>query len=283
MAKHVKGSAVPNATSYKLFNYSTGAELATQNSGGAIGFDLSALNLTAGTYTLAVKAYDSTGTYATSEYSNTVSYTYVAPIVYYTITYKYMSGSTEIKTATTEQVAAGTTKNFSIASASSISGYTCSSVSPSGQQTINSNITVTYNYTANAVNPPASGDTGTIRWTNHGYQATGGLTANSKRAMARMAAIKGDIIRIEGLEGFTMVDLVAFDADGETTFGYTAATPAAISLTYENGVVTFQVPGFGVFANCSYVGLVIKYASEVAIDVSTLPASYTKVLLPVTN
>lgn len=75
MAKYIQGSAVPNATSYKLFNYSTGTELATQNSGGAISFDLSALNLAAGTYTLAVKAYDSTGTYATSAYSNTVSYT----------------------------------------------------------------------------------------------------------------------------------------------------------------------------------------------------------------
>lgn len=65
----------------------------------------------------------------------------------YTITYKYMSGSTSIKTQTTEQVPAGTTKTFSTSSAPVINGYTVSSVSPSGQQTINSNITVTYNYT----------------------------------------------------------------------------------------------------------------------------------------
>ena len=69
----------------------------------------------------------------------------------YTITYKYMSGSTSIKTQTTEEVTAGTTRTFSTSGAPSVSGYTCTSVSPSGQQTINSNITVTYYYTANAV------------------------------------------------------------------------------------------------------------------------------------
>lgn len=67
----------------------------------------------------------------------------------YTITYKYMSGSTEIKTATTETVTAGTTKTFSTSGAPTISGYTISSVSPSGAQTINANTTVTYTYTAN--------------------------------------------------------------------------------------------------------------------------------------
>lgn len=74
----------------------------------------------------------------------------------YTITYKYMSGSTTIKTQFTEQVTAGTTKTFSTAGAPSVSGYTCSSVSPSGQQTINSDITVTYNYTADVVVPAGS-------------------------------------------------------------------------------------------------------------------------------
>lgn len=75
MAKHVQGSAVANATSYKLYNTGTGAELMTQGSGGDIDFDLSTLSLAAGTYSLAVKAFDSTGTYATSDFSNTVSYT----------------------------------------------------------------------------------------------------------------------------------------------------------------------------------------------------------------
>lgn len=75
MAKHVQGSAVANATSYKLYNTGTGAELMTQSSGGNIDFDLSTLGLAAGTYSLAVKAFDNTGTYATSDFSNTVSYT----------------------------------------------------------------------------------------------------------------------------------------------------------------------------------------------------------------
>lgn len=77
----------------------------------------------------------------------------------YTITYKYMSGSTSIKSQTTEQVTAGTTKTFSTSdSRAQISGYTCTSVSPSGQQTINNNITVTYNYTANTGEPSVSGN-----------------------------------------------------------------------------------------------------------------------------
>lgn len=148
MAKHVQGIAVANATSYKLYKLVSGVytEIDTQSTGGAIDFDLSKLTFTEGTHELAVKAFDSTGTYADSNYSNTVSYTYVAPVVYYTITYKYMSGSTEIKTATTEQVAAGTTKNFSISGASRIDGYTINSVSPNGEQVINGNITVIYSY-----------------------------------------------------------------------------------------------------------------------------------------
>lgn len=113
---------------------------------------------TGGVYTLVVTA----ATAPTSEVKVTVSgAVYVGTDIpdvptpdpdttNYTITYKYMSGSTSIKTQTTEQVPAGTTKTFSTSGAPAIDGYTVSSVSPSGQQTINSNITVTYNYTANA-------------------------------------------------------------------------------------------------------------------------------------
>ena len=67
----------------------------------------------------------------------------------YTITYQYMCNGTSIKTATTEQVSAGTTKTFSTSSAPAITGYTVSSVSPTSA-TIDKNTTVTYNYTANA-------------------------------------------------------------------------------------------------------------------------------------
>ena len=68
----------------------------------------------------------------------------------YTITYKYMCGSTSIKAATTEVVNAGVTKTFSTSNAPAINGYTVSSVSPTSA-TIDKNTTVTYNYTANAV------------------------------------------------------------------------------------------------------------------------------------
>lgn len=63
----------------------------------------------------------------------------------YTITYKYMCGSTEIQTATIETVTAGTTKTFNINNAPVISGYTANSVSPTSA-TINANTTVTYTY-----------------------------------------------------------------------------------------------------------------------------------------
>lgn len=76
MAKHVKGSAVTNATSYKLYEYISGSytEKATQSSGGAIDFDLSTISFAVGTHQLAVKAFDGTGTYAESAYSNLASY-----------------------------------------------------------------------------------------------------------------------------------------------------------------------------------------------------------------
>ena len=63
----------------------------------------------------------------------------------YTITYQYMCNGSSIKTATTEQVSAGTTKIFSTSSAPAITGYTVSSVSPTSA-TIDRDITVTYTY-----------------------------------------------------------------------------------------------------------------------------------------
>lgn len=86
----------------------------------------------------------------------------------YTITYKYMCGSTSVKTQETETVTAGTVKNFATTdSRATVSGYTCTAVSQASA-TINSNITVTYTYTANAT----SGDemaAGTYTYNNAGY------------------------------------------------------------------------------------------------------------------
>lgn len=72
----------------------------------------------------------------------------------YTVTYKYVdvNGAT-IRTSTTTKVEEGTVINVSTANAPSISGYTISSVTPSGSVTINANTTITYKYTANAVEP----------------------------------------------------------------------------------------------------------------------------------
>lgn len=74
MAKHVQGSAVANATSYKLYENIGGnyTEKATQPSGGAIDFDLSTISFAAGTHQLAVKAFASG--YLDSAYSNLVNY-----------------------------------------------------------------------------------------------------------------------------------------------------------------------------------------------------------------
>lgn len=94
--------------------------------------------------------------YITRSGTHTVTENYTLPVTLvqesggetkYTITYKYMSGSTSIKTQTTEQVTAGTVMTFSASGAPSVSGYVCTSVSPSGSQTINSDTTVTYYYT----------------------------------------------------------------------------------------------------------------------------------------
>ena len=79
----------------------------------------------------------------------------VEPTQTYKITYKYMSDSTKLQNETEEQVPAGTKKTFSIQNAPSFTNYTCTSVDPSGEKTIDKDTTVTYNYTANA----ASGTT----------------------------------------------------------------------------------------------------------------------------
>ena len=72
MATFIKGDAVANATSYELFEKSGDiyASLATNTE---INFEVSAMNLAAGTHTLVVKA-KATG-YTDSEYSNSVDYT----------------------------------------------------------------------------------------------------------------------------------------------------------------------------------------------------------------
>lgn len=95
----------------------------------------------------------------------------------YTVTYKYVDGSgNTIKASTTESVTAGTSKTFSTSAAPAISGYTVSSVSPTGA-TINSDTIVTYTY--NVIS--GDGTTTTTTYTNAGYvlQSSGALTGAS--------------------------------------------------------------------------------------------------------
>lgn len=81
----------------------------------------------------------------------TITFTYepLANVTYYTVTYKYVdSEGNLIKADTTQNVAEGVTINAVTSSAPNIDGYKIASVSPSGAVTVNSNITITYTYTA---------------------------------------------------------------------------------------------------------------------------------------
>lgn len=150
MAIRIRGNAVSNAESYSLHK-KVGATFDTTaliTSTEGLDFDLSDLYnkgiLKDGAYTFAVRAH--APDYESSDFSNEVSYTFGTVGVQYTITYKFMCGSTEIRSSTTETVNKGTQKTFSTSEAPTIVGYTVSSVSPSGLQTINSDITVIYSY-----------------------------------------------------------------------------------------------------------------------------------------
>lgn len=138
MAKHVKGSAIANASSYKLY-LANGTELATQstNVSAGIDFDLSTIAaLTApGTYSLGVKAISGDTTkFLDSLMSNLVSYTVDSPATptNYTFTINPTPTSATVTLSATGYstvsgtgskgitVANGTTVNWSV----SASGYT---------------------------------------------------------------------------------------------------------------------------------------------------------------
>lgn len=143
MAKHVQGSAIANATSYKLFERISGdyTELATQDSGGAIDFDLSLIRFRAGNHTLTVKAFGEG--YNPSEYSNEV--VYEAPLGYYTITYKYMYNGVELVAQTTETVVEGTVKTFVAGGMPAVEGYSVDSIVPESVEVYDDTV-VTINY-----------------------------------------------------------------------------------------------------------------------------------------
>jgi hypothetical protein len=141
MATYIKGNAVANATSYELAEKTAEGTYNSLETKNEINFELNTLGLAAGDHTLVVKA--KADGYEDSDYSNEVVYT-IEP-TYYTITYKYVDArGTTIKTDTTETVTAGTVKNFT---APTIIGYIFSSASHTSA-TVNSDITVTYTYTA---------------------------------------------------------------------------------------------------------------------------------------
>ena len=77
-----------------------------------------------------------------------VTYTYT-PIVYRTVTYTYVdSTGSSIKEPTSTKVVDGTSLTLSTSTAPEIPNYIITSVSPNGNITVNSNITITYVYKA---------------------------------------------------------------------------------------------------------------------------------------
>lgn len=78
MAKtYVVGDAVTNATSYELLEKdgNTYNKIATQDKGGVISFEVSALGLTVGDHVLVVQAKGDEAKYLASDYSDPVTYT----------------------------------------------------------------------------------------------------------------------------------------------------------------------------------------------------------------
>lgn len=72
MAKHIRGAAVPNATSYELFEKISG-NYSSLRTASSLDFNLDSLNLASGAHTFAVKA--KAEGYIDSEYSNELVYT----------------------------------------------------------------------------------------------------------------------------------------------------------------------------------------------------------------
>lgn len=134
MAKHVKGSAIANASSYKLY-LANGTELATQstNVSAGIDFDLSTIAAltAAGTYSLGVKAISGDTTkFLDSAMSNLVSYT-VAPTNYTFTINPNPTSATVTLSATGYSTVSGTgSKSITVANGTTVnwrveaSGYT---------------------------------------------------------------------------------------------------------------------------------------------------------------
>lgn len=109
MATYVRGNAVENATSYELFENIDGTynSLATAEE---INFEVSALGLAAGAHVLAVKAH--ADGYASSEYSDPVTYTAAAETVDITSEFSWNSNGV-IKYASGEVTTGSTVMKYS--------------------------------------------------------------------------------------------------------------------------------------------------------------------------
>ena len=152
------------------------------------------------------------------------------PETTYTITYKYMSDTIEIKTATTETVTGGSSKTFAISNAPAIEGYTVSSVVPDGEQDINGNLTVTYYYTAN------SGGEETAEWELYSKDNHSTMTVddNGIPTVTATDILKATVLIKNTDRNFSFTAPVGSAADGSkmVVFG-----------RYDNEVIAFRPRG----------------------------------------
>lgn len=149
MSIYIKGQPIENAQTYTL--YSVNGDVYTQvgSPQTELNFNISALGLSAGDYKFAVRA--SAEGYQVSNYSNIITVTITEEKETYTITYKYMFGTTQLRVPSYETVTEDTVKYFSIDDAPTFDGYVISDLivngTPvSGPITINGDIEVVYQY-----------------------------------------------------------------------------------------------------------------------------------------
>ena len=167
---------------------------------------------------------------------------------YYTITYVYIDGSgATVKASTTEQVAAGTVKNFATTdSRATVSGYTCNSVSPTNA-TVNSNITITYTYTVvSDEDAPTNLKTYPLTW------EAGGLDVNQGHENTTSNRRRTDYIPIEYVfakrTSTANVFVVYYDSNKNYLTPTSETTTKQVTVTNDwSNILTYMPEGASYF------------------------------------
>lgn len=140
----------------------------------------------------------------------------------YTVTYKYVdaTGAT-IKADTTVKVEEGVTIYATINNAPSISGYSITSVTPSGSIVVSGDLTITYKYTANAVEP-----TPTYVVTYKYVDSEGNtIMADATETVVEGTSINASIDNAPTIDGYNIVSVnpsgsITINANTTVTYTY---------------------------------------------------------------